>query len=187
MENVNEQLKRKAIQKLNYKSPSPPPNIFFIRRNNDLLNQYLNDPIQLEKAMTNSPSEHRPGYALFCLDPVEKDITFKLLQQQKKKHFAQQHDPYFTKYARNYERVNQVIETDDFLDNIHTQLNFQDLRKYPKDAVQHRSKELQRKLCDKEHVYFRNQNDRKIDHWNKMTDEERVIEQQRRDEESKDM
>ena len=85
LENTNEKLVKHIKEQLNHRQPSPPPNIFFIRRNEKMLNRYLKDPEQLERIMYESPQEYRNGFKYFNLDPIEKDITSKLLMNKKKK------------------------------------------------------------------------------------------------------
>ena len=93
-----------------------------------MLNSYLNDPTQLERAMSNSPSEHKKGFKLFGLDPVEKQITYKLAQENKKQIKFARDDPFYTKYRASYQQENKMNDTGNILNRIHRQLNFKELR-----------------------------------------------------------
>lgn len=101
LENKNEQLRKRVTRKLNFRQPSPPPNIYFIRRDPEYLNHYLNDPVSLEQAMTDSPKEYQLGFKLFQPQPEEEDIIRKIRHPQKR-NFLHPEDPYYTKYKDKF-------------------------------------------------------------------------------------
>lgn len=133
MQNKNEQNRRHVIQKLNYNSPNPPPNIFYIRRDPQMLHKFLNDPASLDRAMHDSPKDHRQGFQLFKLQPVEKRIVHNLRSSNKKK-LRDTTDPFFTKYTDVYRKRHSVIPTDKFIKGIR-ELDFKDNRNRSKDEV----------------------------------------------------
>ena len=66
-----------------------------------MLNKYLNDPKKLDRAMNDSPEDHRLGFKLFNLHPKERYIQEELMYP-KKKNFHVNKDPYYTKYRKGY-------------------------------------------------------------------------------------
>ena len=60
---------------LNYKKPEHPPDIYFIRRNQELLNKFMDDR-EMNKLIKEANPRYRDNYKLFSLDPLEKKIVF---------------------------------------------------------------------------------------------------------------
>ena len=60
-------------QRLNLGKPQHPPDIYFIRRNPQLLEKYLN-PKEMEALINEASPKFKFNYNLFKLDPLEKEI-----------------------------------------------------------------------------------------------------------------
>jgi hypothetical protein len=58
---------------LNYRKPEHPPDIYFIRRNPQLLDKYL-DQEEMDALIKEAPPKFKLNYNLFKLDPIEKEI-----------------------------------------------------------------------------------------------------------------
>ena len=86
-------------QKLFQQKPQHPPDIYFIRRNPQLLEKYL-DEQEMEALIKDAPPKFKYNYHLFKLDPIEKEIMKEL--KTKKRNFLNPVDPYFTKYREHY-------------------------------------------------------------------------------------
>ena len=80
-----------------------------------------------------------------------------------------------------------MVETGEILDSLHTTLNFKDLHAMPKGSVKKKSKELYRKFCDKDQHYFKNQADMESAEWNKLSDIERIMQEQKKADVQRDM
>ena len=64
--------RKRALKLLNNSKPEHPPDIYFIRRNDQLLEKYL-DKDEFKVLMKEvDPKNHR-NYNLFTLDPREKE------------------------------------------------------------------------------------------------------------------
>ena len=66
--------KQKALHLLNYKLPQYPPDVFYIRRNPDMVKKYLN-PNEYNTLIERAQPPLKYSYHLFALSP--KDINYK--------------------------------------------------------------------------------------------------------------
>jgi len=60
----------RALSLLNESRPEHPPDIYFIRRNEKLLDKYL-DQEEMDQLIKVVDPKFRPNYTLFKLDPLE--------------------------------------------------------------------------------------------------------------------
>ena len=58
----------RALKLLNGKKPQHPPDIYFIRRQPDLLDKYL-DQEEMQDLVNVAPNKSKLNYNLFSLDP----------------------------------------------------------------------------------------------------------------------
>ena len=59
---------------LNHRKPEHPPDIYFIRRNQNMLERYLNQR-EMDGLIKEAPTRAQHAYKLFELNPNEKDIV----------------------------------------------------------------------------------------------------------------
>ena len=83
---------------LNQRKPEHPPDIYFIRRNPDLLDKYL-DEKEMELLVKDAPAKFKLNYNLFRLDPQEKIIMRTM--QNKKRNLYNPEDPFFKRKIFN--------------------------------------------------------------------------------------
>lgn len=101
----------RAIKLLNHRKRQYPPDIYYIRRNPDMLAKY-SDPYKLHKLQQEAPSTNKHTYDLFKLDDKRSLYT----SQQKKRVLNNFHDPYFTKYRSAFEnKYDEIYRTDKVL------------------------------------------------------------------------
>jgi len=86
--------KERAVSLLNYKKPEHPPDIYFIRRNQALLNKFMDDD-EMNKLVRDAAPRYRNNYKLFELDPREKKIIYDI--KNKRRSFLNPDDPFYTK------------------------------------------------------------------------------------------
>ena len=126
------------------------------------MKHFLNNPDSLDDAISKSPSEHRMGFKLFALDPIEHDIVTKLKNPKtvRKQQFPGKLDQMAgrTREKKTFETGRRdskirVLGTDELLHNLSV-LNFKELRNNSSDVVRERSRELLNRLCDKDKTYY---------------------------------
>lgn len=69
--NVSKARKR-ALEILNKKNPDHPPEVYFIRRNDHMIDKYL-DPEEMSSLIERAEPRIKDNYILFKLDQKDKD------------------------------------------------------------------------------------------------------------------
>lgn len=77
---------------LNYKKPQHPPDIYFIRRNANFLERYI-DKRAMESLKKEAAPRYQINYDLFSLDPDEKQIIHDM--KHRNRNFMNPDDPYY--------------------------------------------------------------------------------------------
>lgn len=84
--------RNRALKLLNHKKPEHPPDIYFIRRQPEMMDKYL-DQEEMEELIKEAPPKFKLNYNLFRLDPQEKEIL--RMVQNKKRNLFNKDDPFF--------------------------------------------------------------------------------------------
>lgn len=70
----------RALYKLNYRLPEHPPDIYYIRRDPDLVKRFLNRQDEYNELIQRAHPNYRAGYRLFSLTP--HDMNFREASKQ---------------------------------------------------------------------------------------------------------
>lgn len=137
---------------LNHRKPEHPPDIYFIRRNEKMLNRYL-EPTEMEFLVKEAPLKSKQAYKLFELNPTEKDIIRKINHQ--KRNFLNPADPFYSRANKAFrKRYTSLYKTERYIKEISPRDHTSWLNKTKPELVQW-SKQLNSTMCDREHVYYR--------------------------------
>ena len=89
----------RAMKLLNHRKPEHPPDIYFIRRNPEMLDKYL-DEDEMESLIKDAAPKFRGNYSLFSLDPDERDIIRKI--KNHKRNLLNPEDPFFLRCRQHF-------------------------------------------------------------------------------------
>lgn len=137
---------------LNHRKPEHPPDIYFIRRNQNMLERYLNQR-EMDGLIKDAQPRAQHAYKLFELNPYEKDIVQTM--SQAKRNLMNPSDPFYTKTNKHFhKRVTGLYKTDKVLREISPRDHTKWLSK-SKEQIKEWSRNLNHSLCDREHIYYR--------------------------------